>query len=98
MNPNIVLQKYENEGQTVDERGPSFAEYMGSLIWPATISRPDIACSLAFDASSFNMRRKLSTRGAGVGGVSRASNFKVIITRKKVQNLGPNLGLVQLWW
>src|SRR6201996_4131549 len=47
MDPNVVLEKNTAQGKTADERGHSFAEYMGSLIWPATISRPDIAYAVA---------------------------------------------------
>jgi hypothetical protein len=47
MDPNVVLEKNSVESTTKDERGHSFAEYMGSLIWPATISRPDIAYAVA---------------------------------------------------
>jgi hypothetical protein len=47
MDPNVVLEKSNLEGKTTDERGHSFAEYMGSLIWPATISHPDIAYAVA---------------------------------------------------
>jgi hypothetical protein len=49
MDPNVVLEKNSSnlvtltQGKTVDERGYSFSEYMGKLLWPATISRPDIA-------------------------------------------------------
>jgi hypothetical protein len=47
MDPNVVLERFESQGQLVDERNRSYAEHMGSLIWPATISRPDIAFAVA---------------------------------------------------
>jgi hypothetical protein len=47
MDPNVVLEKNQSEGQTTDENGRSFAEHMGSLIWPSTISHPDIAYAVA---------------------------------------------------
>lgn len=47
MDPNVILEKNEGMGTLTDGRGFSYSEYMGSLIWPSSISRPDIAYSVA---------------------------------------------------
>jgi hypothetical protein len=47
MDPNVVLEKFKTASQNTDERGRSYREHMGSLIWPATVSRPDIAYAVA---------------------------------------------------
>ena len=47
MDPNVILEKFEGTGRLTDGKGHSFSEHMGSLIWPATISRPDISFAVA---------------------------------------------------
>jgi hypothetical protein len=47
MDPNVVLEKIAPGTGIVAMGGHSFAEYIGAMIWPATISRPDIAYAVA---------------------------------------------------